>query len=394
MTGGLRQVWGVAKALLNTDASRPALDEALAGLRAKVPAPVFWLFGRTQTGKTSIIKYLTGAEDAAIGSGFRPCTRTSRVYPFPTADAPLLTFLDTRGLDEPDYDPAEDIAAFDQQAHVLLVTAKITDLSQGNLREALRKVRAADRRRPVVLALTTLHEAYPFEQHPQPYPYADPANAAAIPPAVARLIDEHTRQFGDLVDAVVPIDFTRPEEGYDDPAYGGEHLKRTLLRFLPAAYRQSLLRLDEATRMLKDIHLTHAGPLIAGYASMAATAGAIPVPFVDLVLIPAVQSRMVYHIAKIYGQELSAARFLELAGSLGLGLLARQAVREVAKLIPFVGSAAGAAVAWASTYALGRAFCLYYEMVHQGHAPDPDAIKRFYREQFAEAERHWTPTPR
>ena len=54
-----------------------------------------WLFGKTQSGKTSIIKFLTGASDAEIGSGFRPCTRFSREYDFPNAEAPLLSFLDT-----------------------------------------------------------------------------------------------------------------------------------------------------------------------------------------------------------------------------------------------------------------------------------------------------------
>ncbi len=38
------------------------------------------------------------------------------LYQFPTADAPLLTFLDTRGVDEPGYDATEDIAMFDPQA--------------------------------------------------------------------------------------------------------------------------------------------------------------------------------------------------------------------------------------------------------------------------------------
>src|SRR5437879_3271259 len=82
----------------------------------RTPVPVFWLFGKTQSGKTSIVKYLTGACEAEIGTGFRPCTRFSRTYDFPTAEAPILTFLDTRGLDEPGYDPTEDIASFDLTA--------------------------------------------------------------------------------------------------------------------------------------------------------------------------------------------------------------------------------------------------------------------------------------
>src|SRR5438477_1623677 len=135
MGGGVRtegavmsRIWGVMKRMASrTDAPPPDLEATLADLRKKTPTPVFWLLGKTQSGKTSIIRYLTGADDAVIGSGFRPCTRTSRQFQFPTPDAPLLSFLDTRGVDEPGYDPAEDIAAFDPRAHLVIVTAKATD---------------------------------------------------------------------------------------------------------------------------------------------------------------------------------------------------------------------------------------------------------------------------
>src|SRR5262249_50211188 len=79
---------------------KPSLDRSLDALRQHTPVPVLWLFGKTQSGKTSVIKYLTGAAEAEIGEGFRPCTRTSRLYQFPAPDAPLIAFLDTRGLDE------------------------------------------------------------------------------------------------------------------------------------------------------------------------------------------------------------------------------------------------------------------------------------------------------
>src|SRR5262249_15976263 len=85
------------------------IQKRLDQLREKTPVPVFWLLGKTQSGKTSLIKYLTGADDAEIGHGFRPCTTFSREYQFPTQEAPLLTFLDTRGMDEPGYDPREDL---------------------------------------------------------------------------------------------------------------------------------------------------------------------------------------------------------------------------------------------------------------------------------------------
>ena len=70
-------------------------------------------------------------------------------------------------------------------------------------------------------------------------------------------------------------------------------------------------------------------------------------------------------------------------------MLARQAVRELAKLIPVVGSAVAAAGAGASTYALGRAFCLYDQRVNAGHLPDADAVKKLYDAELTAAKSAW-----
>src|SRR5437016_8395293 len=162
------------KHLFSKEARAAGLKKRLDKLRAEVPVPVFWLIGKTQTGKTSIIKYLTGAEDAEIGQGFKPCTRFSRQYQFPTVEAPLLTFLDTRGMDEPGYDPKEDLANFGRMAHVIILTVKVLDHALQNFLEHCQILRRGRRDRPVVLALTCLHEAYPQQQHPLPYPFAGP----------------------------------------------------------------------------------------------------------------------------------------------------------------------------------------------------------------------------
>lgn len=392
-----RDTWDVMKRLVRSDGPPPDLEKELADLRGKLPAPVFWLFGKTQSGKTSLIRFLTGAEDAAIGSGFRPCTKTSREYPFPTADLPVLTFLDTRGVDEPGYDPTEDIAAFDSRAHLVVVTSRVTDFAHGGVRDSLRKIHDANRRRPVVLVLTCLHEVDPVAPHPTPYPFdplgsppgAVPKFTGEVPEKLARLIAEQAKQFAGLVDRIVPVDLTRPEEGYADAEYGGDVLKKVFLDVLPDAFRETLLRVTDLSSGLRDAHLRAAAPLITGYSSLAATAGAIPIPFVDLLLIPAIQARMVNELAKVYGQPAAAARFMELAASIGVGVLARQAVRQVAKFIPFVGSAAGAGLAGASTYALGRAFCEYFAQVHGGHVPTGGELRKLYHDQLRAAETAW-----
>ena len=394
---GVSKAWHLVRRLWHPGANDASLDEELTTLRQKVPAPVFWLFGKTQSGKTSLIRYLTGAEDAVIGNGFRPCTRTSRKFPFPNVEVPVMTFLDTRGVDEPGYNPTEDLAAIDPQAHLMVVTLRITDFAQGSLRSSLETIRKANPGRPVILVLTCLHEVSAGMIHPQPYPFditkvddlGMPDASSSAPPDWVRLVKEQAEQFKGLVDRIVPVDLTRAEEGFPEPNYGGEALKRVILDSLPGAIRSTFARHEDVTKSLKDLHLKHAMPIILGYSSMAATAGAIPIPFIDLVLLPAIQARMVRDLGKLYGQPMTATRFLEFATSLGMGLLARQAMREVVKFIPFVGSAAGAALAWASTFALGRAFCEYYQTVHQGHLPNPETLKRLYREQLTAAEREW-----
>lgn len=406
------------------------LRDRLEQLRHKTPVPVIWLYGKTQSGKTSIVRYLTGAEDTEIGQGFKPCTRFSRMYEFPTHEAPLLTFLDTRGVDEPGYDPQEDLARLDPQAHVVVITVKAMDHALENLLEHFRPIRRSQPHRPVVLALTCLHEAYPHEQHVVPYPFGHvqangrmaettvregepPAEPETLAPAeprpsvcqepcaprsghfptfrsdLQRTLDEQRCRFEGLVDHVVPIDLTLPEDGFNDPAYGGAQLKRVLLDVLPAAYRHTLLTLEAAMQDLQDLYARHALPHILGYSSLAATAGAFPIPWVDLLVIPGIQTRMIYHLAEFYGQPLSGRRFMELASTLGLGLAFRQAVRELVKIIPVVGSVAGAALAAGSTLALGKAFCYYYSAVHQGHVPRPEDLKRYYEEQVNLAERAW-----
>ena len=43
------------------------IEDILAEARQSLPTPVFWLLGKVQQGKTSIIRALTGRGDAEIG---------------------------------------------------------------------------------------------------------------------------------------------------------------------------------------------------------------------------------------------------------------------------------------------------------------------------------------
>src|SRR5262245_3956061 len=235
----LGNLWQSIKGLFSPSVSDEQLQAEMARLKENSPHPVFWLLGKTQTGKTSVVKFLTGAERAEIGKGFQPCTRFSSLYDFPNEETPLMRFLDTRGLDEPGYDPAEDIASFDTKAHVVLVTVKLLDHAQETLANALKRIRAARRDRPIILLVTCLHEAYPQQQHPQPYPYGT-SGEDELPVPVRESLKEHRERFGPLADRIIPIDLTPAGEGFHEPEYGGEVLRQALLDLLPAAQAQTM----------------------------------------------------------------------------------------------------------------------------------------------------------
>ena len=363
-------------------------------LLQRAPVPVFWLFGKTGSGKTSIIKYLTGARTAEIGSGFRPQTQFSHRYAFPSVESPILEFLDTRGVGESGYDPKEDIAAADETAHLMIVTARMADHALNSVLNPLKTIRKAKPTRPVVLALTCLHDLYPQRQHPDPDPFevADAEGVAkldAVPEELRRSLEEQSRRFSGLVDEIVPIDLTKPGEGFDHPHFGGERLKAALVRWLPDAYRQTFLTMTDVMESLKDLHEKRAMPYVLSASTMAASAAAVPLPWIDIPVVMGVQSELIRRLAALYGQDFDAQQFLQIAGAVGGRLVIRQVVRESLKIIPGVGQAANAALAFAATYALGRACCWYFGEKLMGHAPTREELQAVMKDQTAAARDLW-----
>jgi len=169
--GFFDRIWvTVGEQLFGAPASSPEQDEASLRAReqAQAFAPVIWLIGKTGAGKTSIVAALTDDDRAKVGNGFEPCTRTAAVYDVPR-DAPAIRFLDTRGLAEADYDPAEDIAWSESQAHLLLAVMSVADPDQAAIVDVLRQVRARHPDWPVLVAQTHFHACYDAGQgHPSP----------------------------------------------------------------------------------------------------------------------------------------------------------------------------------------------------------------------------------
>jgi hypothetical protein len=222
----LDRLWLAVSAVQFGDMAGSVTEDARS--RAQVIAPVVWLLGKTGAGKTAIVAALTGDPRATVGEGFEPCTRTAAFYDVPP-EVPLLRFLDTRGLEEPDYDPAKDIAKCETQSHLLLVVMQVSDPVQHTVMRVLREARRRHPDWPVVVAQTGLHRLYPVGKgHPTPYPYtggSDDERHPALPHGLRQALAHQRRLFEGLPGPpprFVPIDFTVPEDGFPPHDFGLE----------------------------------------------------------------------------------------------------------------------------------------------------------------------------
>jgi hypothetical protein len=170
--GILDRLWSaIGDSLFGGAGTSSGASTAAARQRAQANALVVWLLGKTGGGKTAIIAALTDDPRAEVGLGFEPCTRTASFYDVPP-EAPLLRFLDTRGLGEASYDPRSDIAWCEEQSHLLLVVMQVSDPAQHVVLQVLEQARRQHPAWPIVVAQTGLHRLYPpGAGHPLPYPF-------------------------------------------------------------------------------------------------------------------------------------------------------------------------------------------------------------------------------
>lgn len=323
--------------------SKPTPDTAI-----EPALPTLWLVGKTGAGKTSVVRALTG--EGAVGDGLRPTTRGLSLHAFPTP-APVVRFLDTRGLDEVGYDAQADIDAARAQAQAALVVIRLDDSDIESLEPAIRGTRLP------VLALFT--------------------GADLVPDAAAR----DAARFGALTALgqwtkapVAQIDMALPQTGM---VSGVEALLEALDGFMPTAVA-ALRRLDEARSFAR------LRPVVLRYAGMAG--GADTLPLVGAAAVPAMQAAMLNALAREHGVTLTTARLGVLASALGVGTLARlgatHLVRQGAKMVPVVGQTLGAAAAagasFATTYALGRAGSAWLHGMARGAPADPASLRALY----------------
>lgn len=388
---------GLAQATQWFQVSDDDVTAILEQVRQELPTTEVLLLGKPQTGKSSVIRGLTGASADMIGQGFRPHTTHTQRYNYPTGNLPLLVFTDTVGLGEGtsttsmteelltdlQADPAT--AAIPAKARVIVVTVKITDFATDTLKHILEQVRRQHPEIPCLLAVTCLHDLYP----------AGVADHPAYPPTFNDLERAWTTiqtQFADLCDRTVLIDFTLEADGYNPVFYGLEPFAETLAELLPEAeariLHQLMQRVDAAAQ-LGNLYRDAGRRYILPFAVMAGTLAAVPLPFATMPVLTTLQITLVGLLGRLYGQVLTPSQAGGVASAIAGGFVAQAIGRELVKFIPGLGSVIAASWASAYTWALGEAACVYFGDLMGGKTPDPQKIHQVMQTAFQTAKQQF-----
>lgn len=143
---------------------------------------------------------------------------------------------------------------------------------------------------------------------------------------------------------------------------------------------------------IKDVH-AEAARVISTAVKWSAAAAIVPVPYLDLVALGAVQVRMVRDLARIYGVD-ADSETVKVAVSALLGTLAPAAASGALlgsslKLVPVGGTILGsvglAAFGSAATYAVGKIFVAHFEKGGTLSSFSAEAVEADLKKEFAAA---------
>ena len=132
--------------------------------------------------------------------------------------------------------------------------------------------------------------------------------------------------------------------------------------------------------------LAEANRLINRYVIWSAGTALVPIPFMDLIAVTAIELNMLRKLSAHYGITFTEQRGKALIASLIGGLHAGLFSRSLLKMIPVVGISGAVApiavLAGALTYAVGKVFLHHFEAGGTLLDFDPSKVKRYFEKHF------------
>lgn len=123
------------------------------------------------------------------------------------------------------------------------------------------------------------------------------------------------------------------------------------------------------------------------HTAFASSIGILPFPLLDMAAISVLQLKLIRDLSRIYGVDFSRQRakaaIAALVGGAQTGLVVSSSFKYIPLVGPIIAGMPAAAVAGATTYAMGQVFIYHYEL--GGTLLDFDAakLKAYFRQQLS-----------
>ncbi len=336
------------------------------------------IFGKTGTGKSTLINAVFGSEVASTGIG-EPVTQGSHLY---VDKVGTLGVMDTRGLE----------IGRDDGALIKELRQVVRDLRKKPMSEQIHCawycVRGMDRRFeeseekfvralveleiPVLLVLTQV----PMRDgvfHPDAVSLARHIEGLKLP----------------IIGGRPFMTYAMRDQFSGQPPYGLSEVLQATFHAVPEAVQAALVA---AQRIDLDAKARSAQAFIGATVTAAAAAAATPIPFSDAAILVPLQLAMMARIAQLYGMGADRAAIAAVASTAVATTAGRASLTGLIKLIPgagsVVGGVIGASVASTFTFAMGQAWLAVCQKASGGGLPslggvvDSKALQDLFMSEF------------
>lgn len=363
-----------------------ALDEVEDLIEESRP-PRLYVFGRSGAGKSSLINALAGKEVADIGD-HEPETVKSEPYNIPFSEQyASWDVVDSRGLFESvpaDGDvPVDTVDFMKEDLEEYRPDILIHVMSPGQLRagkddfETIEQLRSefGELFPPILLCENKIDEKIPQGEKIQPDESASQAGSIkkSLDFAHRALQEQSSTEFSKS-----PLKQNQPFYGYQfdsedyigivptylyqEPYWNDNTLAELIGDFLP---EEAKLQYAQAQRQRRENLMRDLSKNVTSkFAKIAGGVGALPSPVADIAVLSSMQIALIWLIGRFSCRnmgEKALQDYLGAAGvSIGAGAGARKLARAGIQLIPGLGSVVSGAIAYGTTWGIGRSAEAYF----------------------------------